>query len=84
MNNTITKTGWVPSVTHSSMVVWHPAKLAVVTGKNNKKTFIFLLWRDWLNNILVMYHNALTVRGTQKDLDSDEKELKHISIQQPG
>lgn len=34
--------------------------------------------------MLVMYHNALAVRGTQKGLDSDAKELKHISIQQPG
>lgn len=31
-----------------------------------------------------MYHNALAVRETQKGLDSNEKELKHVNIQQPG
>lgn len=31
-----------------------------------------------------MYHNSLAVKGTQKGLGSHEKELKHISIQQPG
>lgn len=30
-----------------------------------------------------MYHNSLAVRETQKGLDSHQKELKYISIQQP-